>query len=132
MASEKCKDTFTAGTHGTTFGGNPIAAAAALEVLHQLDDATIAEVTVKGAYLCGRIEAMNLPCLGGTRGMGMMLGIEVKGSRSNKELAKKLAEHGLLVLTAGAGLRLLPPLTITYEEMDKGLEIMQKALANET
>ncbi len=132
MAGTKCKDTFTAGTHGTTFGGNPIAAAAALEVLRQLDDAAIAEVIVKGDYLRGQIEAMNLPCLGSTRGMGLMIGIDVVGEKSNKELAKKLCAHGLLILTAGTGLRMLPPLTITYEEMDKGLEILKNTLINET
>ncbi len=131
MANEKCKNVFTAGTHGTTFGGNPIAAAASLEVLRQLDDAAIAEVTVKGAYLRGQIETMNLPCLGGTRGMGMMIGIDVVGEKTNKELAKKLCAHGLLILTAGSGLRMLPPLTISYDEMDKGLEILKNTLAGE-
>ena len=53
--------------------------------------------------------------------MGLMIGIEVKGDRTNRELAAALAEHGLLCLTAGPGLRLLPPLVISQEEMDKGL-----------
>ena len=60
---------------------------------------------------------MDLPCLGQTRGLGLMIGIEVKGGRTNQELAAKLIEKGLLVLTAGPGLRFLPPLTITQEEM---------------
>ena len=61
--------------------------------------------------------------------MGLMIGIEVKGERTNKELAAKLIQNGLLVLTAGPGLRLLPPLTITQEEMDKGLAILKAALS---
>lgn len=129
MANEKCKGVFTAGTHGTTFGGNPIAASAACYVLDTLDDAFLAQVKEKGDYLRSQIEAMNLPCLGKTRGMGLMIGIEVKGDKTNKELAAKLIENGLLILTAGPGLRLLPPLVITKEEMDKGLAILKAVLS---
>ena len=129
MANEKCAGVFTAGTHATTFGGNPIAAAAACHVLERLDDVVLDSVAEKGAYLRQQIEALNLPCLGATRGMGLMIGIEVKGDKTNKELAAKLIENGLLCLTAGPGLRLLPPLTITKEEMDKGVAILKAALA---
>ena len=129
MANEKCRNVFTPGTHGTTFGGNPVAAAAACYVLDTMDDGFLAQVQEKGQYLRAQIEAMGLPCLGATRGMGLMIGIEVKGDKTNKELASKLVEHGLLVLTAGPGLRLLPPLVITREEMDKGLAILKEILA---
>ncbi len=128
MANEKCAEVFTAGTHATTFGGNPIAAAAALTVLDTLDEDMLAQVQEKGEYLREQIEALDLPCLGKTRGMGLMIGIEVKGDKTNKELAAKLIENGLLCLTAGPGLRLLPPLTITKEEMDKGIAIMKATL----
>lgn len=128
MANEKCRNVFSPGTHGTTFGGNPVAAAAACYVLDTMDDAFLAQVREKGQYLREQVESMNLPCLGATRGMGMMIGIEVKGDATNKELAAKLVEHGLLCLTAGPGLRLLPPLVITKEEMDKGLAIMKQTL----
>lgn len=129
MAGEKCRNVFTTGTHGTTFGGNPISAAAACYVLDRMDDAMFQSVQEKGAYLRSRIEALDLPCLGATRGMGLMIGIDVKGERTNKELAAKLIQSGLLVLTAGPGLRLLPPLVITQEEMDKGLAILKAALS---
>ena len=128
LAGEKCRDVLTAGTHGSTFGGNPVCAAAALAVLDVLNEDALAAVKEKGAYLRERIEAMDLPCLGRTRGLGLMIGVEVKGERSNKELAAALIEHGLLVLTAGPDLRLLPPLTITREELDKGLAIMAQVL----
>ena len=72
---------------------------------------------------------MDLPCLGATRGMGMMIGVEVREGYTNKTLAAKLVENGLLVLTAGPALRLLPPLTITREEIDKGLAILRHTLA---
>lgn len=129
MANEKCRNVFTAGTHGTTFGGNPVAAAAACYVLDTVDQKLMDEVKEKGAYLREQIEAMNLPCLGATRGMGLMIGIEVKGEHTNLELANRLIQNGLLCLTAGPGLRLLPPLVITKEEMDKGLAILKATLS---
>ena len=129
MANAKCAEVFTPGTHGTTFGGNPVAAAAASYVLDTVNDELLLQVQEKGDYLRSQIEAMDIPCLGQTRGLGMMIGIEVKGEKTNRELASKLLEHGLMCLTAGPGLRLLPPLVITKEEMDKGLAIMKEALS---
>ena len=129
LANEKCRDVFTPGTHATTFGGNPVAAAAALAVQDILTDELLEQVKEKGAYLRAAIEALDLPCLGATRGLGLMIGVEVKGERTNAQLAARLVEAGLLVLTAGPDLRLLPPLVITREEMDKGLAIMKAALS---
>ena len=129
MVGESCQDVFTPGTHGTTFGGNPIAAAAACCVLDTMDDAFLLQVQEKGDYLRSQIESMDLPCLGATRGLGLMIGVEVKGEKTNQELAAKLVQHGLLCLTAGPDLRLLPPLVITREELDKGLAIMKAALS---
>ena len=129
MANQKCAGVLSPTTHATTFGGNPIAAAAACHVLDRLDEEMLAQVKEKGEYLREQIEALQLPCLGATRGMGLMIGIEVKGDKTNKELAAKLIANGLLCLTAGPGLRLLPPLTITKEEMDKGVAVMKAALA---
>ena len=128
LVNEKCRKVFSPGDHAATFGGNPVSAAAACAVLDILDDETIARVKEKGRYLRDAIEAMELPCLGSTRGMGLMIGVEVKEGFSNKELCAKLNQAGLLSLTAGPGLRLLPPLTITKDEMDKGLAIMKAAL----
>lgn len=128
LANEKCRGVLTAGTHGSTFGGNPVSAAAALAVMEVLSDETIAAVAEKGAYLRQKIAELGLSCLGDTRGLGLMIGVEVKGERSNKELSALLIQNGLLVLTGGKDLRLLPPLTITREEMDKGLAIMAQVL----
>ena len=128
MANEKCRDVLTPGTHATTFGGNPVSAAAALAVLDILDEDALAAVKEKGEYLKKGIEALGLSCLGSVGGMGLMLGVEVNAPYTNKELAAKLVENGLLVLTAGAKIRLLPPLVITKEEMDEGLMIMKKTL----
>ena len=129
LANEKCKDVLGPGTHATTFGANPVCAAAGLVVQDILSDAFLDEVKAKGEYLRQGIEALNLPCLGKTRGLGLMIGVAVNEGWTNKEIANKLIANGLLILTAGPGLRLLPPLVITKEEMDKGLAIMKEVLA---
>ena len=129
MANEKCRTVLGPGTHATTFGANPVCAAAGLVVQEKLSDEFLAEVTAKGQYLREQIEALDLPCFGKTRGMGLMIGIEVKEGYNKSEIAAKLIEAGLLVLTAGPGMRLLPPLVITREEMDQGVAIMKKALS---
>ena len=98
-------------------------------VQETLSDAFLEEVKAKGAYLREGIEALNLPCFGKTRGLGLMIGIEVENGYTNKDIANRLIENGLLVLTAGPGMRLLPPLVITEAEMDRGLEIMKKTLS---
>lgn len=128
LASEKCRNVLGPGMHATTFGANPICAAAGLVVQETLSDDFLQEVTAKGEYLRGAIEALDLPCFGKTRGLGLMIGIEVKEGYTNKEIAGKLIENGLLVLTAGPGMRLLPPLVISKEEMDQGVAIMKKVL----
>ena len=128
LASEKCRNVLGPGMHATTFGANPVCAAAGLVVQETLSDDFLREVTAKGEYLRGAIEALDLPCFGKTRGLGLMIGIEVKEGYTNKEIAGKLIENGLLVLTAGPGMRLLPPLVISKEEMDQGVAIMKKVL----
>jgi acetylornithine/N-succinyldiaminopimelate aminotransferase len=129
MANEKCRNVLGPGTHATTFGANPVCAAAGLVVQETLSDDFLEEVKAKGAYLRKGIEALDLPCFGKTRGLGLMIGIEVKAGFSNGEIAGRLLENGLLVLTAGDGMRLLPPLVITKEEMDQGLGIMKRVLS---
>ena len=102
-----------------------------LELVQEtLTDDFLAEVQAKGDYLRKAIEALNLPCFGKTRGMGLMIGIEVRDGYDKGKILSRLIENGLLVLTAGPGMRLLPPLTITKAELDQGLEIMKKALEN--
>ena len=128
LVNEKCRTVLGPGTHASTFGGNPISSAAALTVLDLLDEETLKGVTEKGAYLHAGIEKLQKKSIGATRGLGLMIGVEVKEGYTNKALAAKLIENGLLVLTAGPALRLLPPLTITKDEMDQGLAILDAAL----
>ena len=128
LVNEKCRPVLGPGSHASTFGGNPVCSAAALAVLDILDEAALNRVREKGAYLREHIEAMGKQCLGATRGLGLMIGVEVRPGWSSRELAARLAGHGLLVLTAGPALRLLPPLTITKGEMDQGLAILDRGL----
>ena len=131
MANETCRGVLSPGTHATTFGGNPICAAAALAVQDILTDEVLAQVTAKGDYLRHAIEALNSPAVSGTRGMGLMIGITLNEGYNNKELCGKLIQAGVLVLTAGQNvLRLLPPLTISYEELDRGIEIFRQVLCH--
>ena len=130
MANEKCSTVLIAGTHATTFGGNPVAAAGAVEVLNQLDDATLNEVIKKSEYIREKIHGWNTPYIAEIRGKGLMLGISVKDVVP-REIAQACVENGLLVLTAGTdALRMLPPLTISYEELDKGLAILKAVFDN--
>ncbi len=129
LVNEKCRTVFGPGTHASSFGGNPVCAAAACAVLDVLDDGVLREVTRKGDYLRAKMEELALPCLGRTRGLGLMTGVEVADGYTNKELCARLNQGGLLSLTAGPGLRFLPPLTITDEELDKGLRIMSGVLS---
>jgi len=128
IANEKCSEVLVAGTHATTFGGNPVAAAGAIEVLSQLDDKVLAEVGKKGEYIKEKIKSWNIPAINEIRGKGLMLGISLSG-KVPKEIAQTCIENGLLILTAGSdALRMLPPLIITYDELDKGLAILKRTL----
>lgn len=127
MAAEKCADVLGSGTHGTTFGGNPFCCTAAKTVLSVVNQPEfLKEVREKGEYLKKAILAIGSPKVKTVRGMGLMLGIVVDaGERA--ELVSKLMEKGVLVLTAGAeAIRLLPPLVITYEEMDSAVAAMKE------
>jgi len=128
LANEKCGTVLGPGTHATTFGGNPLAAAAAQVVLETLTDAELRAVAEKGRYIQEKILAMRSPYVITVRGLGLMIGVIIKDA-GHKELAVKLNEAGLLALTAGTEtLRFLPPLTITYEEIDAGLVILRSVL----
>lgn len=128
LAAKSCAATLSAGTHATTFGGNPICAAGANAVLAELTPDFLGEVTQKGAYIRETVAGWNLPVVTSVRGLGLMIGIGV--SCSHREAVGKLVESGLLALTAGADtIRLMPPLTITKDEIDAGLAILKAILS---
>lgn len=129
LADTKCDNVLTAGTHGSTFGGNPISCAGGMTVLNKLsDEKFLEEVTVKGKYITGKL--LEIPAVKSVDGMGLMLGITFeKGNMTASDVVKSALNKGLLLLTAKAKVRMLPPLTITYEEIDKGIEILKDILS---
>lgn len=124
LFGEKLKDTVTPGSHGSTFGGNPIAAAGAISIVSRINDEFLAEVADKGNYIreyladCSGVKSIS--------GMGLMLGIETK--KPAKEIAAECLEQGLLVLTAKTKIRLLPALNISKKELNKGLKILKEVI----
>ena len=113
-------------SHGSTFGGNPVVCAAGRYMLTRLTDADfLAGVARKGEAFRRRLAAM--PHVAEVRGLGMMLGV-VLDKGTAREAAEKCLENGLLILTAKTLLRLLPPLNISEEEMDRGLSILESVL----
>lgn len=126
LFGEKCCDVLKPGDHGTTYGGNPVACAGAVEVLTRIDDAFLKEVQKKSAYLKDKLKT--LPHVTSVSGLGLMLGVSLEGKEA-PDVVKKALEEGLMVLTAKDKVRLLPPLTITYDEIDQGVEILKKALS---
>lgn len=127
LAAESCSNVLTPGTHATTFGGTPLVCAAANAVLDTVGDGQfLAQVKEKGEYLKSGILSIGSPNILGVRGMGLMLGIIVEDGK-HAAYANKLIEKGVLALTAGKNaVRLLPPLTISKEEMDEALTIMKE------
>ena len=127
LASSKCDGVLTAGTHGSTFGGNPLACAGGNVVLEKLQNKNfIYEVCKKGEYIKNKL--MEIPEVEGIDGLGLMLGIRLK-TKNAAEMCKACLDNGLLMLTAKTKLRMLPPLNITYDEIDKGLKILADILS---
>lgn len=126
LADEKCSDVLTKGTHGSTFGGNPLACAGGRVVIDKITaDGFLGEVTAKGQYFKEKLEKIDE--VKAVSGLGMMIGITLK-SKKAADIVAEAIEKGLLLLTAKEKVRLLPPLNITYDEIDKGLEIFEKIL----
>ena len=120
------KDIFSPGMNGSTFGGNPVASAGALEVVTRVNTPEfLAEVREKGAYFVEKLREMKN--VGEIRGRGLMIGIEVKGQDAHEVLVE-CAKQGLLILTAKDMVRFLPPLTITKAEIDGGLAIFKTVI----
>ena len=126
LCGEELADIMTAGTNGTTFGGNPIACAGAMVILETVsDEEFLAEVTEKGEYIRERVSQMD--GVSEVRGMGMMIGIVLEDNNA-KDVMLKCAENGLLVLTAKNLIRLLPPLNIDEYDLNDGLDILEKSI----
>jgi len=125
------------GAHASTFGGNPVACAAALSVIKEMEKQDILnQAKIKGDYIMKRFREMQAkyPIIGDVRGKGLMIGIELIKNQKDKAPAKEALQkvivdswkQGLVVIGAGEStLRLCPPLTITKEEIDVGLDILE-------
>ena len=124
MFAERLADILPPGSHGSTFGGNPVSCAAAVNVISRIDSALMAHITEKSKYLVSGLKSIK--GITGVSGMGYMLGASVTGDAH--EIAAKCLENGLLILTAKDRLRLLPALSISDAEIDAGLEILKKVM----
>ncbi len=119
LLGEKVKNTLTAGTHGSTFGGNPVCAAGAYSILSRIDEALLSEVVKKGEYIFSQFPEAT--------GLGLMVGIPTQ--KPAGEVVRAAIEKGVLCLTAKDKIRLLPALTIPWEQLKAGLAILKEAMA---
>jgi 4-aminobutyrate aminotransferase len=132
--------TWPSGAHANTFGGNPVACAAALATIHLLETELLANANTVGAQIMDRVKGWpeRFPMVGDVRGLGLMIGIDLVEDRSTRTPAGALRDQivdeafyrGLLLLGAGKGaIRLCPPLILTPELADEGLTILEDLLA---
>jgi acetylornithine/LysW-gamma-L-lysine aminotransferase len=121
----------TPGVHGTTFGGNPLACAAALAALTVIEEEDLpGQAAAKGKYLLEKLQEINSPYIREVRGLGLMVGIELK--QKVAPYIKALQEKRIIALNAGMTvIRLLPPLVISYEQIDHLVEVLTEVLATE-
>jgi 4-aminobutyrate aminotransferase len=128
------------GAHSTTFGGNPLACAAAIETIRLLENGLMENARVMGSYIMERLHAMQQKhrSIGDVRGLGLLLAVEFVLDRKTKEPAKQMADdimkecfkRGLMMLTCGiSAIRLVPPLVIDRTTTDQALDIFETVVA---
>lgn len=122
---DKTEKVFGFGDHGTTFGGNPVACAGAVSIVGRLTPQFLLEVQGKGAYFKSHLE--HIKNVTAVSGMGLMIGIST--TKNAREVAQKCLEKGLVVLTAHDKVRLLPPLTISKEQINSALKILDEVIS---
>ena len=126
LANEKCSEVLVPGTHGSTFGGNPIACAGGLAVLETVNsDGFLDDVNKKAELI--KSELLKLDEVEAVSGLGLMIGITLKNKKAG-DVVKSALDKGLLLLTAKEKVRLLPPLTIEADEINEGLAIFKSVL----
>ena len=123
MLGEKVQDIFAPGDHGSTFGGNPVACAGAISILSRIDDRLLAGVEERAKYIHETLG--ECPGVEDVSGIGLMIG--VKTSKPAGEIVEYCRDHGVLVLTAKDRVRLLPPLNIPMELLEKALNVIAAA-----
>ena len=122
LFDEKTENVLSYGQHGTTFGGNPVCASAAVSVLKRIDDKLLNHVRECRKIIEDRLK--DVEEVKSISGKGLMVGLELKDGLKAVDIASKCMEEGLIPLTAKTKIRLLPPLNITFEELNKGLDIL--------
>lgn len=128
LASEEIMGVFTPGDHGSTFGGNPLAAALGLEALNILvDEKLIQHAQEMGDLFMARLKKISSPYIKSIRGKGLLIGIEIHTDKiSARQLAENLAKEGILTKeTHATVIRLAPPLVITKAQLDEALKIIE-------
>ncbi len=129
LCNKKLEDVMQPSTHGSTFAANPVVCAGANYVLDTVADrAFLDEVNKKGEYLKEKL--LKLDGVKSVRNLGLMVGIELEDGDAH-EVALRCVKNGLLIITAKSLLRMLPPLNITYSELDEAVEILAKTLKEE-
>lgn len=132
LARKDVMDVFDPGSHGSTFGGNPIAAAIALEALKILEEDKYADISADlGNHLMGKLRELNSPHIKDVRGKGMLIGMEIEPSMASaREVCERLKEKGLLCKeTHETVVRFAPPLTISKDELDWAVEQVRSVLS---
>lgn len=124
MIGEKAQNVLTFGTHGSTYGGNPVCSAGAISVISRLTPEFLSEVIKKGEYI--KSELLSCSGVDSVTGLGLMLGIKTK--KPVKEVVDYCIKNGVLVLTAKDKLRLLPPLNIPNNLLEKAVKIIKDAI----
>ena len=133
--------TWEPGAHASTFGGNPVCLAAAMETVRLLEEKYVANSAVVGKFLKERLQRglVNSPVVGDVRGLGLMIGVEIVKDRDTRDKNPQLRDaiieesfkRGLLLLGAGPStIRLSPPLMIDQEQAECGAEILAEAIAS--
>jgi acetylornithine/N-succinyldiaminopimelate aminotransferase len=125
MLGEKVKDVLTPSSHGSTFGGNPVACAGAVSVINRIDDELLAEVNKKSEFIINSLK--NASGVKSVSGLGLMLGIETE--KDAGEVIKYCMDNGVLVIKAKNKVRLLPALNIPMNLLEKAVEVIKKGCA---
>ena len=125
MLGEKVENVLIPGSHGTTFGGNPVCCAGACNILSRIDNELLSEVQAKSKYIFEEFEGSK--GVKSVSGLGLMIGIETE--KDAKEIVNACMQKGVLVLTAKTKIRLLPPLNIGWDELKKAVAILKDIIA---
>ena len=125
MLGENVENVLTYGSHGSTFGGNPVSCAGACNIIKRIDDKLLNEVKEKSAYIFSELEGAK--GVKSVSGLGLMIGVETE--KPAKEVANVCIEKGVLVLTAKTKVRLLPSLNIDWDALKKAIRILKEVIA---